>query len=263
MALLKAYFDASKTQVQAGAYVIGGYVGTEAFWTAFETEWRERLDYWGVSDFHLTECLAQRGEFERFDSNKTQLCALNFGYVIRDRKPDALWSGVLDEDWQDLNASEAFRRFYPSPYQYLFHDIIWQLARWARAVVPGEMVAPFFDADADPASVAPIYNGMKSSTFYDNLVGSVTFGSRRKYLPLQAADILAGEMQRHWFDREYPEDPTVKFPAWRNLLIYATPVGNHGGMWTADTLKRAADAFDGTGDPFNWDWPSSSEGQPA
>jgi hypothetical protein len=255
MAMLGAYFDASRTRVQAGAYVIGGYLGSENLWTDLEAEWSANLSYWKVADFHLTDCLAGRGEFERpgFDSHKRQLCALSFGQIIHRARPEAVWSGLLDEDWEALEASPAFRARYPSPYQYLFHDILWQLARVGHGRYAGEMIAPVFDADASPASVEPIYAGLKTSPAYDNLVASVTFGSRRKYMPLQAADILAGEMQHHWFDREYPSDPTIKFPFWRNLLVYATPMGNVGGLWLPDTLKRAAAAFDQTGDPFNWE----------
>jgi hypothetical protein len=29
-------------------------------------------------------------------------------------------------------------------------------------------------------------------------------------------------------------------------------MGNTGGLWGAETLARAAEAFDRTGDPFNW-----------
>lgn len=260
--MLNAFFDASRTQVQTGAYVLAGYVAPMAFWTVFEAEWISNLQYWDVSDFHLTDCLAKRREFARLDTHMSQLCALSFGQIIHKHRPDALWSGVIDEDWNNLAASAAFRTRYPSPYQFLFHDVLWQLAPWARVHAPGEMVAPIFDTDAAPQSVTPIYAGLKTSPLYENLVASVTFGSRKTFVPLQTADILAGEMQRHWFEREYPDEPDRLFPAWRNLLIYATPMGNTGGMWGADTLARAADAFDRIGDPFNWEapFPASSEG---
>jgi hypothetical protein len=261
--MLQAFFDASRTKVQAGAYVIGGYVGPESLWTPFVDEWRANLAYWGVQDFHLTECLAKRGDFAKLDTHKSELCALSFGQIIHQRRPDAIWSGVLDEEWDELDVSAGFKARYPSPYQFLFHDIIWQLARWGRGFARGESIAPIFDVDADPRSVEPIYAALKTSPGYDNLVASVTFGSRRAFLPLQAADVIAGEMQRHWFDREYPDDPTTIFPVWRNLLVYATPMGNTGGMWGAETLARAAQAFDRTADPFNWEGPASSPQEPA
>ena len=252
--LTKGFFDASRTQVQAGAYVIGGYVARESFWTDFETEWSANLDYWQIDNFHLTDCLAGGPGYSRpgFDRHKRQLCALSFGQIINRRKPVAIWAGVLDEEWQEFEASDAFRRRYPTPYQFLFQDIIWRLAKWANYHAPGEMVAPIFDLDADPRSVDPIYAALKTSPAYDNLVPSVTWGSRKKYVPLQAADIIAGEMQLHWFNREYPDDPAPKFPEFRNLLVYATPNGSVGGLWTDSTLKTAAEFFDLHGDPFEW-----------
>lgn len=249
--MLKAYFDASRTKVQTGVYLIGGYVESEPFWTAFETEWRANLAYWEITDFHLTDCLAQRRQFAGLDTHKSQLCALSFGQIIKKADPRVIWSGLVDEEWDELTASAPFRERYGSPYQFLFHDILWQLGAWRFQHARREQVAPIFDADADPRSVQPILDSLKSSPLYEDLAMGVTFGSRRGYVPLQAADIIAGEMQRHWFDREYPADENL-FPGFRNLLLFAVPHGSTGGLWTAATLKKAADAFDRTGDPFNW-----------
>lgn len=254
MALLKAFFDASRTQIQTGAYVIGGYLASEPFWTAFEADWQKELDYWQIADFHLTDCLSGHEQFDRpgFDSIKRGDCAKTFAQVIVKHRPDAIWSGVIDEDWAALEASPAFRKRYRSPYQFLFHDILWQLGGWGRNHAHGEMIAPVFDTDAPPATVAEIYAELKRNPFYETLAPSVTFGSRKKFIPLQAADLLAGEMQKHWFEREYPKDPTLKFPVWRELLVYSTPHGNMGGLWTPQTLAWATEGFDRTGDPFNW-----------
>jgi hypothetical protein len=256
--LHRAFFDASRTQRQSGAYVIGGYVGTEALWTALEAEWQANLKYWEITDFHLTDCLAKRGQFSRLDTHKSELCALSFGQILKDANPVVVWSGLLDEEWSALAPSPAFRARYPTPYQFLFHDILWQLGAWRHQHARGEMVAPVFDVDADPRSVRPILDSVRSSPLYEDLVAGVTFGSRRVFVPLQAADIIAGEMQRHWFEREYPADDDA-FPGFRNLLLFAVPRGSVGGLWTPATLQRAMDTFDRIGDPFSW----SSPGAPA
>lgn len=256
--MLSSYFDASRTQIQSGVYLIGGYVETEPFWTEFEAEWCKLLAYWEISDFHLTECLASppRGQFRHLDTHKAQLCALSFGQVIRHRKPMPIWSGLVDDDWTALEASATFRERYPSPYQFIFQDVLHNLAEWGRHHAPGEMIAPIFDMDADPRSVQAIYDGLKTSPLYERLAASVTWGSRKQYVPIQAADLLAGEMQRDWFHVEY--DPA--YLGVRNLLTYASPKGTKGGLWTPQTLARASAAFDLNGDPFNWTGvPISSE----
>jgi hypothetical protein len=249
--MLKAYFDASRTEVQKGVYLIGGYVGTEPFWTEFENEWRERLAYWEISDFHLTECLASppQGQFRNFDTHRAQLCALNFGKVIQGRKPTPIYSGVVEEDWFDMKATDAFRTRYPSPYQFLFQDVLHSLATWGNRHAPNEMIAPIFDLDADPRSVEAIHKGLKESPLYNRLAASVTWGSRKTYLPIQAADILAGEMQRDWFKFEYGPSG---YQGVRNLLHYAAPGMAEGGLWTPETLAKASAAFDRNADPFNW-----------
>ena len=159
--MLKAFFDASRTQVQTGIYLIGGYVAGEALWTDFEAKWSDNLAEWGIPDFHLTECLARRGAFNRFDNHRAQLCALNFSTIIKNARPDAVWSGVVDAEWASLDASPGFCARYPTPYQFIFHDVIWQLSRWGRNHARGEMIAPIFDMDADPRTVQPIFDELK------------------------------------------------------------------------------------------------------
>ncbi len=251
--MLRAYFDASKTEVQSGVYLLGGYVGTEAAWTDFEADWNANLAYWGISDFHLTDCLAHRKLFDpaKF-KHDSQLCALSFSAIIRKAKPEAIWSGVVVEDWAALDASPAFRTRYPSPYQFMFHDVLWQLSRWGMRHAKGEMIAPVFDVDTDPRSVQPICDELRQNRFYENLVVPVTFGSRKSYVPIQAADILAGEAQLHWLDREYPREGSSPFASFRNIFVNALEGPGQGGLWTPDTLKRAVAAFDEAGDPFNW-----------
>ena len=247
--MLRAYFDKSQTEIQSGVCVVGGYVETEAFWTTFEDAWRDRLDYWEIDDFHLTDLLAGQTVHGR---TKGAECALSFANVIREHSPYPIWAGVVNAEWDLLDASAAFRERYPSPYQFLFQDILWQLARWGRIHALGEEIAPIFDMDAAPQSLEPIRAALRSSPHYGNVVNGIAFWNRRRCLPLQAADIVAGEMQRHWFDREYPMPDAPWYPEFRQTLTHATSTGSTGGLWTPITLERAVDALDRTGDPFNW-----------
>lgn len=261
--MLKAYFDASATQVQAGIYLIGGYVADEANWTVFEGEWQRNLDDWEIADFHLTDCMAGRAVNKRtgqqLGREKGELCARSFGRLIESAGLSSTSSGLAEDDWQALPASGAFRNRYPQPYQFLFHHIVRQLAEWGHRRAPGELIAPVFDIDTGWDKAGPIYDEIKRSPFFENLLPSVTFGSRRIYLPIQAADFLAGEGQRNWFDKEYPVE---HIPLPRQNYGIVTP--NHNPydhvLWTTDPLERAAESFDRTGDPFSWfDAPASEQ----
>jgi hypothetical protein len=251
MAMLKAFFDLSRTEVQSGVFVIGGYVEREAFWTDFEGRWLANLVDWKIEDFHLTEILAGRSKHGQFLGEH---CAISFGKLIEATKPFGIWSGLIENEWRAMKAGNAFRNRYPSPYQFCFEDIIWQLSRWGQMHVPGEHIAPVFDDDVPSGAVRPLYEGYKNSPLHPNIIGSLTFGSRGLYVPLQAADVFAGETQRHWFDREFPRQAAAHpFPEFRNLFMATIPRGTPtGGLWTPLTLARAVDAFDRTGDPFNW-----------
>jgi hypothetical protein len=69
--MLRAYFDESGTHGEAHVTSIAGYVAAKSVWENVETEWDKEMSYYrertAVRTFHLTDCLAGRGEFTGLD----------------------------------------------------------------------------------------------------------------------------------------------------------------------------------------------------
>lgn len=65
------FFDDSGTHDSSTLVVLGGLLGTEEQWDAFEPAWSALLnkplpERPPLKEFHLTECSAGRGEFSNY-----------------------------------------------------------------------------------------------------------------------------------------------------------------------------------------------------
>ena len=61
--MLRAYFDRSELVNPAPVVAVGGYVTTDEKWTEFESAWKQVLDDFGVSMFHMVDFECRHGEF--------------------------------------------------------------------------------------------------------------------------------------------------------------------------------------------------------
>src|ERR1700686_2511966 len=81
MALLKAYFDASFTDVDKPTRItaIGGYIGPESASEYVEQPWLANREMWGLSEFSLAKILAGRTAVKQTDA---RLCVESFSKII-------------------------------------------------------------------------------------------------------------------------------------------------------------------------------------
>jgi len=80
IAVLTAYFDASKTEVSLGVTSIVGYVAPLPEWERVEAEWLRAEKDWKLDRFHLTDLPRLIGH------EKTPQCIGYFSEIIRNSK---------------------------------------------------------------------------------------------------------------------------------------------------------------------------------
>jgi hypothetical protein len=249
IALHRAYFDKSQTEHQAGITSIGGYVATKDVWERLEPLWIKNVADWGLDRFHLTELLNPMGPLGR---ESGELCIRNFSQLLRIHALRNLYSAVVQEDWDAVKKPLAFATHFPTIYHFCFEHILVQLSWFGRDFAPGEPIAPFFDEDVSPESVKHISDAYIKSSLYPNLAQSITWGNSYGHVLLQAADLVAGEMRRYWFDRKFPIQGTVVAPERRFELNLAASGKNFrdSGLWQKGNIEVAVLDFESHGDAF-------------
>lgn len=107
MAFFRAYFDDSGTHKGSAVVVMGGLIGTDSQWEAFDAAWRAKLlaplpDKPRLKKFRLSACMAAEGEFENYKPVERQAVAGAFRDIIVDTKLASTTSAVDWVAWDEL-----------------------------------------------------------------------------------------------------------------------------------------------------------------
>lgn len=103
LVLLRAFFD----EVPRGpfGFVIAGYVGKEEIWKSVESDFLGLLGECreaGVKTFHLTDCLAQEGEFARLEKPFINRLLHKLSEIVGREGLQAIFSSVILDDWDEV-----------------------------------------------------------------------------------------------------------------------------------------------------------------
>jgi hypothetical protein len=201
--LLHLYLDESGTHRGSSITTIGGFVGTVATWASVEKKWLSALaDCGGAPAYHAVDCEAGENDFAHIKLEIRQALARRLARELGDNDLLPVWSAVINEDWNAV-ATPAFRQKYPAPIYLCFAHIAARIAEWSERRGAKEPIAIVYAEQPEfQATVADIWRAYRQQKTRANL-GSFTTALARQTVPLQAADMLAYEMNLAWQDREY------------------------------------------------------------
>jgi hypothetical protein len=218
VAVIAAYMDESGIHATAPVSVVAGYVGTAEQWVSLVDSWQKvlHLPEFSVTEFHATECWAQRGEFLGWSLNKRQS-------LVRE-----LMSVILNHQIygfaQAINANAYRKYFVPicdKKIENPYFLCLLNAASVALSVVDTKF-SPSDDLDVFAGNHqqfklmakklfgyvrAIIPNGMRMSQ-------DLMYGSPSEWAQLQAADLLS----HHCFKEFIPDNDG---DAWVRTAIYA------------------------------------------
>jgi hypothetical protein len=209
---LAAYFDESGTNPTDPALVMAGFISTDERWAEFSERWKESVEGWGLTHWHMADFEARRGEFadwprdEEAQRRLGHLLALITDHVI------ALVSVTFPRELFDSyfeSAPQAMERLY----LLTAGETLRQVSFLPREWLPGSRVALVFEAGARGRhQVQTAYDELPYKTReYMNFL-SLTFGKKTEFEPLQAADILAYEQFKHYPKVWGDETRSVRYP---------------------------------------------------
>ena len=222
MVMLRAYCDASgKSDNPNDVMVtIGGVVSSLEQWEQFEPEWSAMLDSFDITELHMKYLAHCRGEYEGWDESKRR-SFLGHAVEIMDRH----WEGYMGatmpiEVFDSLEA--AHKEKLVDPYFPCFFANISGLMTCADHLGPEEKVEMTVEGE-------PGFMG-KATEFWERArnegppgfrerLGTLTVGaSSREVLPLQVADLVAYEVNKHlsseYMYRQHGKPLPTKWPRW-------------------------------------------------
>jgi hypothetical protein len=222
MALLKAFFDETGTHDDSPITGIGGFVGDVDSWAQLEPKWSDVLAEFadkGVKWFHMSEAIAQRGQFAQIEKPVLSYLIGELSKRLGEQPLMAFFSAVLTDDWASIDDAKFLRRF-PAPIDLCFENLVQKLWKWGRAD-PSDTIIPMFAYSADLSPrMADIGRAYGSHDWYREILGPIAFGYPQQVIPLQAADLLAHQMNWDVEKRFRPFDLRTAGPT--KALYWAT-----------------------------------------
>lgn len=231
MAVFKAYFDESG--FAGPVFTLCGFVATEELWSKFDCDWKHLLrnpceheietkvpiEPIALSKIcrpleylHAQEMDGMgKGRFRRIgQKNRTHLIGRSVD-VILNSGVVGVGTGIVKADYDKLSA--PVRKALGSPYLLCMRYVLAEVANQAEMFLgETEDIAYIFEwAESLKGSLVDQFKWeMKAHELFVELrsvfkkqyrMGTITFGPKKDFTPLQAADRLAYETFQHFVDR--------------------------------------------------------------
>jgi hypothetical protein len=209
LGVVRAYVDESADERKRYAYAVAGLIGSEEQWLGLELLWEDRTADL-KNAFHMNECETFHGEFEGWDVSKKQSLITDLTGIIRDSKLYGFGSSVDIPTFHSVFPDEP----KDALYFLCFRHVICQMSFWGTEA--GQRVAFVFDRQQEFAQRAHrLFDRLrKSPAKFGASLGSLAFEDRRKFVALQAADLVAYETFKI---QHHTEHDTARSPR-RSLL---------------------------------------------
>lgn len=205
---MQAYIDDSLSKGKV--LVLAGYVASVETWEAFSAEWQRRLD-----DAHLDVFkMAQVGSDPRAWD-----VAGYFYRVIEEHAKGFLAVAVEIEPLHrlvdELFVVEKGGEWIANPYWLAFRAMIDFTVQYQHELGITEPIDLIFDERGEKDDVREGFAVFKESCrdeFKERLGVEPRFEDDRRFLPLQAADMLAWLIRRHWLEHGSIVRPPIGIP---------------------------------------------------
>jgi hypothetical protein len=201
MLMLQGYADDSGSDGSRPPFVLAGFVDKTEKWESFSDDWKQQLDRKPKIDyFKMAEAASGHGQFEGWDEEFIRCKIIDLLSVLEWHQPDGIYSWIKWDDYRHL-VEPHVHGLLRDPYQVLFPAIFDVLINFQRrkGIFP-ETTDMDFDEQGEAGEFArQIYPKMKARipAEYASVFGRTPLMlDDKKYLPLQAADMLAWNMRR-------------------------------------------------------------------
>ena len=202
--VFQGFVDDSGNHRESDVFVLAGFVAkADPDWLNFENNWRDALRKPPALEyFKMSECHALRGQFLGWkkadrDQRLTELVA-----IIKRTAIASIFALVPRSEFFAV-MPKSRSRYFKSPYAIVYYALIWATLKSMRRCGITDKVDFIFDEQLRLSDdVQAVYGWFAQQIMRSELGpllgGRPTHGDDKKYLPLQAADLLAWHIRR-WY----------------------------------------------------------------
>ncbi len=230
--ILQAYIDDSGNEPGSRAYILAGFVASPLQWAAFSDEWERtlhrppRLDY-----FKNNEAMGLKKQFDEargWTEQKRNDRLVALAQVIRKHIPERFSVALRNTDYYRFIEGIPVRKrmkTLENPYFMLFHEFMLIVAS-VHSIDPGVVPCEFVFDDqgkigARAAAWWPTFsNSLRTAAKFDFspyfTTSPPTFKRDTEFVPLQAADLYAGQLNRAMTSDKIIITPS---PSLRTLML--------------------------------------------
>jgi hypothetical protein len=207
--MLQGYFDDSGNVRQGKTCLIAGYVAPTNAWTDFSDRWAAILkEPPAIDHFKMSNAFALTKQFKGWSESERDAKVTRLIDVINASKITyGVAMGINNADFlRDAKGALPDGAFINDVFYYLFTNVMETCLIHQRNTGTHEKVEFIFDDTDKPAGeVDRIFRMMMANApttiqALDLVDNKPTFRNDKRFLPLQAADLLAGQV-RSWQER--------------------------------------------------------------
>lgn len=198
--MLTAYLDDSGTHDNSQVVLWAGLCANHFQWALLTELSQQQLkapcpDKQPISRFHMTECYDSRGEFAGWTRTETDLSAHEFTNIILRAGIYGRAFATSRKDWDELITGNV-KIIFGDAEGFCVRNCYLQVTRWAKEKASYDHELAFiFDArphrQAENSMLFDIHKQFSEENGEGPKLVSLTFGSSKELLPLQAADLFA------------------------------------------------------------------------
>ena len=187
----------------------------------FDLRWRKALDAEGLKEFHANRFWARFNgapipEYKDWDRPKCMRFLATLLEIIKSHRIFPVSAAVIMQDWAQLSVDERALltgAVYKensgqlvgagAPNKVFFFPFVWCVSTPLRYCNPGLVMDFFFDRNEFVATYAQDYYDFlrRAWTHHPRKMGKLSFVDSEKTSPIQAADLLAYELNRYAKER--------------------------------------------------------------
>ena len=198
LAVFEAYFDESgdPADPKVEVFTLAWLVAPAEDWKKFTETWNRLLRRHKVSMMHMTDFEHSIGDLKGWDKTKKDSFAAQLAGVLKTTFKLGTSHSMSVEIWNKVIAPsmETPYKKKRGPYIFLLQSCLEQLVEYGKDLPSGERIACIFDENKLVSDAAKgHYTLLKEVRGWNNILEGSVFESKRNFIPLQAADILAYE----------------------------------------------------------------------